>query len=183
MKKERTCNTFEGKLVDETHVEFLGCSFECSPVQDIEAGQRRARWKWTSSTSSSRTTKGTAVLTGEVKFILYKGNHYHLTVFTDWDEDIFVDTNDVWDDGDRVGIGPSPLKIYGITLFNLLIRKAMLNKLSHFFMRRRNWTVPYALFLLDICHSTATAHRALRLYGRRAFTFANFRKFMMHPKR
>ena len=35
-------------------------------------------------------------LTGEVKFILYKGNHYHLTVFTDWDEDIFVDTNDVW---------------------------------------------------------------------------------------
>ena len=23
-------------------------------------------------------------LTGEVKFILYKGNHYHLTVFTDW---------------------------------------------------------------------------------------------------
>ena len=24
----------------------------------------------------------------------------------------------------------------------------MLNKLSHFFMRRRNWTVPYALFLL-----------------------------------
>ena len=35
MKKERTCNTFEGKLLDETHVEFLGCSFECSPVQDI----------------------------------------------------------------------------------------------------------------------------------------------------
>ena len=35
MKKERTCNTFEGKLLDETHVEFLGCSFECSPVHDI----------------------------------------------------------------------------------------------------------------------------------------------------
>ena len=47
-------------------------------------------------------------LTGEVKFILYKGNHYHLTVFTDWDEDIFVDTNDVWDDGDRVGITIAP---------------------------------------------------------------------------
>ena len=49
-------------------------------------------------------------LTGEVKFILYKGNHYHLTVFTDWDEDIFVDTNDVWDDGDRVGITIAPRK-------------------------------------------------------------------------
>ena len=50
-------------------------------------------------------------LTGEVKFILYKGNHYHLTVFTDWDEDIFVDTNDVWDDGDRVGIRIAPENI------------------------------------------------------------------------
>lgn len=43
-------------------------------------------------------------LTGEVRFILYKGNHYHLTVLSDWDELVYVDTNDVWDDGDRVGI-------------------------------------------------------------------------------
>ena len=32
MKKERICNTFEGKLINETHVEFLGCEFECAPV-------------------------------------------------------------------------------------------------------------------------------------------------------
>ena len=44
------------------------------------------------------------MLTGEVNFILYKGNHYHLTVCSDWDENVFVDTNDVWDDGDHVGI-------------------------------------------------------------------------------
>ena len=25
-------------------------------------------------------------------------------VLSDWDENVFVDTNDVWDDGDRVGI-------------------------------------------------------------------------------
>ena len=29
MKKERVCNTFEGKMIDSTHVEFLGCPFEC----------------------------------------------------------------------------------------------------------------------------------------------------------
>ena len=29
----------------------------------------------------------------------------------DWDEDIFVDTNDVWDDGDRVGITIAPQNI------------------------------------------------------------------------
>ena len=50
-------------------------------------------------------------LTGDVRFILYKGDHYHLTVFTDWDENIFVDTNDVWDDGDRVGIRIAPENI------------------------------------------------------------------------
>lgn len=31
-----------------------------------------------------------------MKFILYKGDHYHLTVLSDWEEDVFVDTNDVW---------------------------------------------------------------------------------------
>ena len=41
---------------------------------------------------------------GEVEFILYKGNHYHLTVLTDSGEKIYVDTNDIWDKGDIVGI-------------------------------------------------------------------------------
>ena len=56
-------------------------------------------------------------LTGEVKFILYKGDHYHLTVLSDWDENVFVDTNDVWDDDDRVGITipPDAIRIVKIT--------------------------------------------------------------------
>lgn len=56
-------------------------------------------------------------LTGEVKFILYKGDHYHLTVWSDWDENVFVDTNDVWDDGDRVGITipPDAIRVIKIT--------------------------------------------------------------------
>lgn len=55
------------------------------------------------------------MLTGEVKFILYKGDLYHLTVFSDWDENVFVDTNDVWDDGDHVGISipPHAIRIIG----------------------------------------------------------------------
>lgn len=40
MKKERVCNTFEGELADGTHVEFLGCTFECLPVADIEPGAK-----------------------------------------------------------------------------------------------------------------------------------------------
>jgi spermidine/putrescine transport system ATP-binding protein len=44
------------------------------------------------------------VLSGEVHFILYKGNHYHLTIRTDDGIDLIVNTTDVWDNGDRVGI-------------------------------------------------------------------------------
>ena len=93
MKKERICNTFECREVSGIDSEApvqVEVDFDRVILEDNEEDGR---------------------LTGEVKFILYKGNHYHLTVFTDWDEDIFVDTNDVWDDGDRVGITIAPENI------------------------------------------------------------------------
>ena len=50
-------------------------------------------------------------------------------------------------------------------------------------MRRRNWTVPYALFLLIF---VIVPLLLIVLYAFTdadgAFTFANFRKFMMHPE-
>ena len=107
MKKARTCNSFEGKMIDETHVEFLGCEFECKAYSGIVAGDN-VEVKIDFDKVILEDNEEDGKLTGEVKFILYKGNHYHLTVFTDWDEDIFVDTNDVWDDGDRVGITIAP---------------------------------------------------------------------------
>lgn len=108
MKKERICNTFEGKLIDETHVEFLGCEFECAPVdlQKVSLGDVLVDVDFGKINLLDNAEDG--MLTGEVKFILYKGNHYHLTVWSDWDENVFVDTNDVWDDGDRVGISIAP---------------------------------------------------------------------------
>lgn len=107
MKKERTCNTFEGKLHDSAHVEFLGCTFECAPTTGIEEGTDvKVDVDFDKIILQDNEEDGT--LTGEVKFILYKGDHYHLTVFSDWDENVFVDTNDVWDDGDRVGITIPP---------------------------------------------------------------------------
>ena len=110
MKKERVCNTFEGKMIDSTHVEFLGTTFECNEVPDMEPDapvKVEVDFRHVILEDNEEDGK----LTGEVKFILYKGNHYHLTVFTDWDEDIFVDTTDVWDDGDRVGIRIAPENI------------------------------------------------------------------------
>lgn len=106
MQKERICNTFEASMIDETHVEFLGCEFEC-PRVDMSDSSRD--WKHVKVEVDFykvilQDNEEDGMLTGEVKFILYKGNHYHLTVLSDWDENVFVDTNDVWDDGDRVGI-------------------------------------------------------------------------------
>jgi len=103
MKKERICNTFQGKLIDETHVEFLGHTFECASVTDIEPGSE-VTVEVDFDKVILQDNEEDGMITGDVKFILYKGNHYHLTVFSDWDEDVYVDTNDVWDDGDRVGI-------------------------------------------------------------------------------
>ncbi len=107
MKKERLFNTFEGKLLDETHVEFLGSTFECRPVPGVPASTPvKVEVDFDRVILLDNDEDGT--LTGEVKFILYKGNHYHLTILSDWDEDVFVDTQDVWDDGDRVGISIPP---------------------------------------------------------------------------
>ena|GEM_PF-27228 len=110
MKKERVCNTFEGELADGTHVEFLGCTFECLPVADIEPGAKvKVQVDFKDIILQDNEEDGT--LTGDVRFILYKGDHYHLTVSSDWGEDIFVDTNDVWDNGDHVGISILPESI------------------------------------------------------------------------
>lgn len=103
MKKERTCNTFEGTLVDATHVEFLGCTFDCRPQHDIPAGSPvTVQVPFDGIILQDDENDGT--LTGDVRFILYKGDHYHLTVASDWQEDIYVDTHDVWDNSDHVGI-------------------------------------------------------------------------------
>ena len=110
MKKERICNTFEASLTDETHVEFLGCNFECNRVDmsDTLRDYRHIKVEVDFDKVLLLDNEEDGMLTGEVKFILYKGNHYHLTVLSDWDENVYVDTNDVWDDGDRVGISIPP---------------------------------------------------------------------------
>ena len=106
MQKERVCNTFEASMMDETHVEFLGCEFECPRVDmsDSSRDWKNVKVEVDFDKVILQDNEEDGMLTDEVKFILYKGNHYHLTVFSDWDENVFVDTNDVWDDGDRVGI-------------------------------------------------------------------------------
>ena len=115
MKKERLCNTFEGEVLEDNRVRFLDEEwdipervserFEVGEEVEVEVDFNRV---------NLQDDEEDGVLCGEVYFILYKGDHYHLTVRTDDGDDIYVDTNDVWDDGDRVGIriAPSYIRLY-----------------------------------------------------------------------
>ena len=106
MKKERTCNTFEAVVVDETHIDMLGATFECMP-HSLEKGNE-VKVEVDFDKIELTDDKEDGVLEGDVRLILYKGNHYHLTIVTDEDDYLYVDTNDVWDDGDMVGINILP---------------------------------------------------------------------------
>ncbi len=110
MRKERTCNTIEGIMADETHVEMLGATFECLPQEGLAAGDKvRATVNFKDVELLDHQEDGT--LAGEVHFLIYKGNHYHLTVLTDDGDRLWVDTNDIWDKGDLVGINIAPAGI------------------------------------------------------------------------
>jgi spermidine/putrescine transport system ATP-binding protein len=107
INKERLCNTFEGEIIDENHVQFLDCNFECTNTQGFSAGDKvLVEIDFKDIILQDNEEDGN--LSGDVKFILYKGDHYHLTVTSECGEDIYVDTNDVWDNGDCVGITIDP---------------------------------------------------------------------------
>jgi spermidine/putrescine transport system ATP-binding protein len=102
MHKERTCNTFEGKMIAPNKVEIMGAEFECIDCGLKEGDNIYAAINFDRVELLDNKEDGTVM--GEVVFILYKGNHYHITVLTDDGEKIYVDTNDIWDKGDIVGI-------------------------------------------------------------------------------
>ena len=110
MHKERTCNTFEGEIIDETHVKFLGETFECLPQEGLAAGDKvKVEVAFSKIDLIDHPEEG--MLSGDVYFLLYKGDHYHLTIMTDDGDHIWVDTNDIWDKGDLVGINIAPQDI------------------------------------------------------------------------
>ena len=113
MHKERLCNTFEAEIVDESHVLFLEEEWECEPQTQFAAGDKvKVEVDFSKVELIDHPEDG--MLSGEVHFLLYKGDHYHLTIRTDDRDYIWVDTNDIWDKGDLVGINiaPKDIKIF-----------------------------------------------------------------------
>ena len=113
MHKERTRNVFEGEVVSETKVYFLGEEWECEPQTQFAAGEKvKVEVDFSKVELIDHPEEG--FIAGEVYFLLYKGDHYHLTIRTDDRDYVWVDTNDIWDKGDLVGINiaPKDIKIF-----------------------------------------------------------------------
>ena len=107
MKKERSFNSFQGEMVSENKVRFLGEEWSCLAQEGIEAGDKvMVEVQFSKVDLIDHPEDGT--VEGEVYFLLYKGDHYHLTIKTSHRNYIWVDTNDIWDKGDLVGINIAP---------------------------------------------------------------------------
>ncbi len=111
MRKERTENHITGTMVDATHVELLGETFECTEQTIASGTEVDVAFDFSAVELTDDPDDG--ISWGTIRFILYKGDRYHLTVRTDEGENIYVDTHDVWEDLDEVGIKltPSALRI------------------------------------------------------------------------
>ena len=107
MKKERVCNEFEGEMSSDTSVEFMDLDIDCGPRPGLAKGDRvKVAFDFDKVDLLDNMDEGQTE--GNVSFILYKGDHYHLTIKTAEGHQLWVDTNDVWDKNDIVGIRLMP---------------------------------------------------------------------------
>lgn len=108
MKKNARENVFAA-VVEAHSVQFLGVEYPvgadvveqfksmAEPEVRVDAGKVEL---------FDSAEQGT--FSGDISFILYKGDHYHVTIDTDWGEKLCVNTQDQWDLGDHVGITIHP---------------------------------------------------------------------------
>lgn len=110
MKKERICNVFDGEIVDENHVSFLGGQFECSLPSGIKVGAEvTVNVDFNKIELMDYEDEGELV--GRVRYPLYKGDHYHLEIITQDGGHIYADTHEVYDRRDLVAIKIAPKDI------------------------------------------------------------------------
>ncbi|MBP3794987.1 MAG: polyamine ABC transporter ATP-binding protein [Bacteroidales bacterium] len=102
MKKQCTANELEGTVAGEDSIELLDGTFECNTAGYAAGDKVRVEIPFDAVDLQDDCDAGE--LTGEIHFILYKGDHYHLTVKIDGGGALYVDTNDIWDKGDLVGV-------------------------------------------------------------------------------
>ena len=112
MKKLRSTNKFFGEITGENTVTFCGGDFTFRNTDNLEIGASVvAEIGFDGIELTDDEEDGT--IGAYVSQTLYKGTYYQVQIYTDTDEDFYIDTKDEWDLGDRVGvkINPDRLKV------------------------------------------------------------------------
>ena len=108
MAVESVCNRLEATVVDSTHIEMLGEKFECSEHTFAQGSNVTANFGFDVELTDD---PADGMASGTIINILYIGNHYRLTVRTQDRQKVIVDTTDVWEDFDKVGVNIKPAQI------------------------------------------------------------------------
>jgi len=107
MKKLRTTNNFVTVLDSDTSIELCGGSFEIINDGSLVKGDRV---KVTVPFDKIELTddESDGIIGVNVAQTLYKGSYYQVQIYTDTDEDFYLDTDIDWDIDDRVGLKIKP---------------------------------------------------------------------------
>ena len=108
MKAENLENRVNATVIDTDHIEMLGARFLCQKHGFLKDESVTASFGFNIELTDN---KEDGMTSGVIRFILYKGNHYHLTVETPDHQKIYVDTTDIWETSDTVGIKIQPEEI------------------------------------------------------------------------
>ena len=103
MKKLRSVNEFKGEVCSENTVWMCGGEFEFNNTDNLVKGDMvKIQIGFDAVTLTDDEKDG--VIGANVTQSLYKGNYYQVQIYTDTDEDFYIDTKDEWDNNDRVGV-------------------------------------------------------------------------------
>ena len=102
MKKILTINKYIGRVTGENYVSFCGGEFEI-PTEGFETGDDVLVYVPFNAVDLTDDEED-GVIGASVTQSLYKGTYYQVQVYTDTDEDFYIDTADEWDMDDRVGV-------------------------------------------------------------------------------
>ena len=109
MKKILTINKYIGCVTGENYVKFCGGEFEI-PTEGFETGDDVLVYVPFNAVELTD-DEADGVIGASVTQSLYKGTYYQVQVYTDTDEDFYIDTADEWDMDDRVGVKIDGLKV------------------------------------------------------------------------
>ncbi len=107
MKKLKVINDFDGVVTSENTVEFCGGEFEFINSEGLEKGDEVKIYVPFDKVELTD-DEDDGVIGANVTQAFYKGSYYQVQVYTDDDNEFFIDTVDEWDMGDRVGIRIKP---------------------------------------------------------------------------